>query len=150
MAQRMLVEMVDDIDGGEAAETVSFGLDGVEYEIDLSDNNAAALRSELERFVEAGRRTGGRKVRGSSGQFAANRSGSSTSAQSREFNQAARAWAAANGYELAERGRISAEVIAGYEAHLASPAEPEATEPEPEAKPVRRRTPRKKKADATA
>lgn len=37
MAQRMLVEMVDDIDGGEASQTVSFGLDGVSFEIDLSD-----------------------------------------------------------------------------------------------------------------
>ncbi len=127
MAQRTLVEMVDDIDGGEAAETVAFALDGVSYEIDLSDGNATALRSELKRFVTAGRRLGGRKAQAVRG------GGRSNSGHSREYNQAVRAWALANGYELAERGRIAADVIAGYEAHLVEPAEEEPIESAPEA-----------------
>ncbi len=133
--------MVDDIDGGEASETVSFALDGVSYEIDLSGENADALRAELEHYIAASRRVGGRKSR------TATSSGTSTLAQSHEYNQAVRAWAAANGYELADRGRIAADVLAGYEAHLAAPVELESA---PATKPVRKRAPRKKKADATA
>ncbi|HEY3480102.1 MAG TPA: Lsr2 family protein, partial [Streptomyces sp.] len=68
MAQKVLVEILDDIDGSTAAQTVQFGLDGVTYEIDLSDENATALRDELARFIGAGRRIGGRKVRVATGQ----------------------------------------------------------------------------------
>ncbi|WP_143263023.1 histone-like nucleoid-structuring protein Lsr2, partial [Amycolatopsis pretoriensis] len=51
MAQRVHVEMVDDLDGSEASQTVPFSLDGVTYEIDLSEDNASALRDELARYV---------------------------------------------------------------------------------------------------
>ncbi|WP_396135325.1 Lsr2 family protein [Amycolatopsis sp. A133] len=83
--------------------------DGVTYEIDLSDENAAALRDELARYVGAGRRIGGRKVRVATGQS------TTTNASDRERNQQIRAWANANGYEVSERGRLSSEVIAAYE-----------------------------------
>ena len=56
MAQRVVVTLSDDIDGGEAAETVTFGLDGRSYEIDLTTDNAKSLRTELAPFVEAGRK----------------------------------------------------------------------------------------------
>jgi hypothetical protein len=152
MAQRTHVEMVDDIDGGVASQTVSFGLDGVSYEIDLSDKNAEALRSELERFVTAGRRTGGRKVRTARGGPAATGGTSSTSSRSREYNQQVRAWAAANGRELADRGRIPADVFAAFEAQNSEPVELESSpvEPEPEAaaKPGRKRAPRRRKTEA--
>jgi len=68
VAQKVLVEILDDIDGSTAAQTVQFGLDGVTYEIDLSDENATALRDELARYIGAGRRIGGRKVRVATGQ----------------------------------------------------------------------------------
>src|SRR5689334_17409203 len=132
MAQKVLVEMLDDIDGTPAAHTVPFSLDGVTYEIDLSDDNAAALRDELARYIAAGRRTGGRKVRVATGQ-------STTSSTDRERNQQIRAWANANGYEVSERGRLSSEVISAYEA--AQAAEAEAPAP-------RKRAPRKKVAAA--
>src|SRR5207302_9797372 len=90
MAQKVLVEMLDDIDGTPAAHTVPFSLDGVTYEIDLSDENAAALREELARYIAAGRRTGGRKVRVATGQ-------PTTSSTDRERNQQTRAWPNANG-----------------------------------------------------
>ena len=61
MAQRVHVVLVDDIDGGDASETVSFGLDGVDYEIDLSERHANELRESLALYVGHGRRTGGRK-----------------------------------------------------------------------------------------
>ncbi|WP_329050745.1 Lsr2 family protein [Amycolatopsis sp. NBC_01488] len=130
MAQKVLVEMLDDIDGTLAAHTVPFSLDGVMYEIDLSDENAASLREELARYIAAGRRTGGRKVRVATGQ-------ATTSSTDRERNQQIRAWANANGYEVSERGRLSSEVIAAYEA--AQAAEAEAPAP-------RKRSPRKKVA----
>ncbi|WP_328612264.1 Lsr2 family protein [Amycolatopsis sp. NBC_00345] len=62
MAQKVRVDLVDDIDGSDAAQTVPFALDGVTYEIDLSDGNAARLRDGLAPFIAAARRTGGRKT----------------------------------------------------------------------------------------
>jgi hypothetical protein len=109
MAQKVLVEMVDDIDGEVATQTVPFSLDGASYEIDLSDNNAANLRRELERFIAAGKRTGGRKVRLAIGQSA------SPSAGSREKSRQIREWARANGYPVSKRGRISAEISEAFE-----------------------------------
>ncbi|MEV6873974.1 Lsr2 family protein [Amycolatopsis sp. NPDC051128] len=153
MAQKVFVEIVDDLDGGAATQTVPFALDGVSYEIDLSDENAQALRDVLARYIEAGQRIGGRRIRVAAGQSTAGTGtsrGSSTTAASRERNQQVRAWALANGYEVSERGRISNEVYAAFEAgeRAASTAEPE---PEPvveaPAKPVRRRAPRRKKTD---
>jgi hypothetical protein len=135
MAQRVHVEMVDDLDGSEANQTVPFALDGVSYEIDLSEENASALREELDRYVAAARRIGGRKVRLATGQSLSGASGSSTD---RERNRQIREWAQAHGYEVAERGRLSSEIIAGFEADQAAEAEPV------EAKPARKRATRKK------
>lgn len=134
MAQKVLVEMLDDIDGGPATQTVPFGLDGVDYEIDLSDDNAAALRAELAQYVAAGRRTGGRKVRVAAGPSAA------PAPADRERSRAIRAWATENGYQISERGRIPSDVVAAYEQ-----AELQAAKPAAQA---RKRAPRKKVAAA--
>ena len=134
MAQKVLVEILDDIDGSTAAQTVQFGLDGVTYEIDLSDENAGALRDELARYIAAGRRIGGRKVRVATGQS------TTTSTTDRERNQQIRAWANSNGYEVSERGRLSSEVIAAYEQAQVEEAEAPAA--------PRKRAPRKKVAAA--
>lgn len=107
MASRTIVELTDDVDGGKAAETVSFGLDGRSYEIDLSAKNAKALRSALDAYVAAGRRTGSSRARRSTG-------GGAT--RDREQTQAIREWARASGYKVSERGRISAEILAAYNA----------------------------------
>ena len=64
MAQRVNVVLVDDIDGSDATETVSFGLDGVDYEIDLSDEHAAELREAVACYIGHARRTGGRRRSG--------------------------------------------------------------------------------------
>ena len=62
MAKKVTVTLVDDFDGeGAADETVEFSVDGVTYEIDLSAKNAKALRNDLKKWVEAGRRVGGRR-----------------------------------------------------------------------------------------
>ncbi|WP_410619693.1 histone-like nucleoid-structuring protein Lsr2 [Amycolatopsis sp. cmx-8-4] len=133
MAQKVLVEMLDDIDGSPASHTVPFGLDGVSYEIDLSDENAAALREELSRFIAAGRKTGGRKVRVATGQSTA------ASSADRERSRAIRAWASENGYDVSERGRLSSEIVNAYDEAQLQAAAPA---------PARKRAPRKKVAAA--
>ena len=115
MAQKVQVLLVDDIDGGTAEETVTFSLDGVAYEIDLTADHAAELRESFSRWVGHARKTGsgsrssGRQTRGG-GQ--SRRSGSSSSGDA----TAIREWARENGHEVSERGRISADVRAAYEA----------------------------------
>lgn len=107
MVQRVSVVLVDDIDGGDAAETVSFALDGATYEIDLSESNAAQLREDLAKWVGAARRSGGRRATATRSR---GRSGRSSDAA------AIRAWASENGHTVSERGRIPAEVREAYEA----------------------------------
>lgn len=105
MAQKVQVVLVDDRDGGVADESVSFALDGVSYEIDLSSANAAALRESLAEWVGLARRVGGR-------QRTAKRPAGRRSSDS----AAIREWGRANGFAVNDRGRISADLRAAYEA----------------------------------
>jgi len=109
MAQVTEVRLVDDIDGGKAAETVAFGLDGKTYEIDLSEKRSAELREILAPFAGAARRAGGSSARG---QRAA--APSIRPSASREDTAAIREWAAANGFEVSSRGRIASDVRAAF------------------------------------
>jgi Lsr2 len=106
MAQKVQVLLVDDIDGSEATETVTFGLDGVGYEIDLSSGNAGGLRDELAQYVEHARKSGGAQVRR---RRQRNGAGREQSARIRE-------WARSHGHKVNERGRIPANIVAEYEA----------------------------------
>lgn len=108
MAQKVNIVLVDDLDGTEATETVSFGLDGTSYEIDLNDANAASLREALSGYVGHARKVagGGRRTRRSSG------SSSSSSSNTKDVRE----WAKAQGMEVSERGRISADVQQAYDA----------------------------------
>lgn len=122
MAQRTTVTLVDDLDGSEAEETLTFGLDGVEYEVDLSSDNATALRDILAEYVAHARRQGrAARSRGRSPsptpRAAAPKSTSSPSVD-REQNKAIRDWARQHGYTVSERGRIPSEVSEAY--HRAS------------------------------
>ncbi|GHA96064.1 histone-like nucleoid-structuring protein Lsr2 [Streptomyces termitum] len=108
MAQKVQVLLVDDLDGVEADETVTFALDGKTYEIDLTTANAEKLRGLLEPYTANGRRTGGRAATGrGKGRAAASGSGPETAKM--------RAWAKENGHEVNDRGRIPAHVKAAYE-----------------------------------
>jgi hypothetical protein len=127
MAQRVTVQLVDDLDGTAADDisTVSFALDGVSYEIDLTEANAEKLRSGLEDFVNAARRTGGRVKRGTT---PGKRAGSP--AASREQTKAIRDWARQNGFDLSDRGRIPANVIEAFEeAHTGKGKKSKSAEP---------------------
>ena len=109
MAQRVNVVLVDDIDGADADETVSFALDGVDYEIDLSDKHASELRNAFSLYVGHARRTGGRRKSGRRASSAPAGDGSATASE-------VRAWARENGWDVPERGRVSAEVREAYTA----------------------------------
>src|SRR3954453_16743955 len=119
VAQIREVRLVDDLDGEAADETVEFGIDGRNYEIDLSKENAGRLRDVLADFVSAARRAGGRR-RGSGSAVPGTASGGAGSAPKggtaieREQNQAIRDWARKRGMKLSLRGRIPAEVLEAY------------------------------------
>ncbi|NMO88473.1 Lsr2 family protein [Actinomycetospora sp. TBRC 11914] len=116
MATRTVVTLVDDVDGSTAEESVSFGLDGVEYEIDLSAEHAEALRGVLEPYAAAARRTGGRRGARTAPRPASSGSDGAAPARSRSTNAQIRTWAAEHGVTLAERGRLPGRVIEAFEA----------------------------------
>jgi hypothetical protein len=107
MAQRVKVILEDDIDGGEAEETVTFSLDGTDYEMDLSSANASKLRDALAPWVGHARKIGGRRRARAS--RASNGSGGAAATSD------IRSWAQAQGLEVSSRGRVSAEVREAYE-----------------------------------
>jgi hypothetical protein len=119
--QKVEVQLEDDLTGGPADETVRFGVDGATYELDLSAKHAADLRHRLAPFVERARAA--RPGRGR---------GSVRTAASRERSRQIRAWAEQQGFEVADHGRLPADVIRQYEiassGHKAAPnqAEPKA------------------------
>jgi hypothetical protein len=112
MAKETIVQLTDDLDGGDAAEELTFALRGVEYEIDLSSKNVAALEKALAKFVNAGRKVGrtttvNRKSRAPRGRRETN--------GAKQDVSAIRTWARNNGYEISNRGRISAGIREAYE-----------------------------------
>jgi hypothetical protein len=108
MAQRVVVSVTDDLDGSDGAESISFGFDGLSYEIDLAPQNAARLGDALQPYIEAARR-----VR-AAGPAAASRRGTRQAPGSDPA--AVRAWAASAGITVSGRGRIPASVTRQYEA----------------------------------
>ncbi|MHC6592745.1 histone-like nucleoid-structuring protein Lsr2 [Arthrobacter sp. C152] len=103
MAKRIVIELVDDLDGSEATEAVRFGLDGNDYVIDLAGQNADELRALLARFVDAGRKTGATKQAPAVRRLP----------PAAEI-KAVRVWAAENGIEVNARGRIKDDVVQRY------------------------------------
>ncbi len=113
MARKVQVILSDDLDENLSAdETVSFGLDGTNYEIDLSEKNATEMREALSRYVQAARKVG-RAGRAASG---GGRSRATGGRMDREQAGAIREWARKNGHQVSERGRIPASVVEAYEA----------------------------------
>jgi hypothetical protein len=104
MATKVLTTLQDDIDGSIATQTIRFALDGIEYEIDVSDRNANRLRNSLSEFIAHGRKVGGKQAQ------------KRTSSSGQTDTKAVRAWAQANGIEVSNRGRIPAEIVGRYRA----------------------------------
>ena len=110
MAQRVQVELVDDINGEVAQETVRFGVDGTEYEIDLTTENAEKLRSTLSEYTDKARKArSGRKGQG--GQQSAS---ASFTKSKREETQQIRQWAQDNGHNPSSRGRLNQSIVDAY------------------------------------
>jgi len=123
LARTTTVQLIDDIDGSQAAETVRFAVDGRTYEIDLSTAHAESLRHSLAQFVAAARRAGRVDARTGRGQ---GRHGRPQGADS----SAVRAWAAENGVTVSPRGRVPQAVVDQYTSAQQAPvAEPAPAEP---------------------
>ena len=106
MAQRVVTILEDDIDGGEASETVTFGLDGVTYELDVNELNAKELRTALEPFIEHARRVASRSLQGAK-----------ASGKTQGYDpKAVRRWAEANNIRTSDRGRIPQSVVDQFKA----------------------------------
>src|SRR5690554_883986 len=99
MARKVQYLLIDDLDGGAAEETVSFALDGVSYEVDLSKDNAEQLRNSLAHYIGSARKVGGRRGRGRG------------RAGGRADTQAIREWARGQGLKISDRGRIPSDII---------------------------------------
>jgi hypothetical protein len=106
VAQKVNVILIDDIDGSEAAETVSFGLDGTQYEMDLNLRHAGELRTLVAPFIEKAR-----KVTGPGTRPTRQRRSDVNDRKSKEI----RDWARERGLKVNDRGRIPAEIVAEYE-----------------------------------
>ena len=115
MAKRTVILLEDDIDGGEATETVLFGLDGTAYEIDLNDHNAGQLRDAVAPFVGAAQRAGRPSAASTRPARASTRTAGTTTRTPHEVDpKAVRTWAEANGVQVSSQGRISAAVMEQY------------------------------------
>jgi nucleoid-associated protein Lsr2 len=110
MAQKTIVQLIDDLDQGAADETVSFGLDGTNYEIDLSKKNAAKLRDALAVYVANARRAG----RSGAGRTTGSARRGRGVRGDREQTQAIREWGRKNGWNVSSRGRIPADLLEAY------------------------------------
>jgi hypothetical protein len=112
MAKRTVHLLVDDLDGGDADETITFALDGIQYQIDLSKKNAAKMREGLIRYANAGTRVG----RASTATTPASTPrGRRSATADRDQNRAIREWAKAKGLDVSDRGRIKQEIIDRYQ-----------------------------------
>lgn len=115
MAQRTIVQLTDDLDGKPIAEgrgeTVRFALDRQDYEIDLGDKNAKAMRDAVSKYVAAARRVSGGTRSGGRA-----KSSRASAAATRDYDpKAVRAWAESQGIEVSQRGRVPAELVAKFQ-----------------------------------
>ena len=116
MAQKVIREFVDDIDGSEAERTFTFAVDGTHYEIDLSSDNIKEFHEAITGFVDSAR-----KVTTSGPGRRAHKTSANTSGRSREQTQAVREWARQQGHSINDRGRIPASIQQAFDqAHQSS------------------------------
>lgn len=106
MAQQVITQLVDDLDGGEANQTITFSWGSAQYEIDLSDKNVEKMAKAFDPFISKARKVG--------------RSSSKTTGAARKATRSdlaeIREWAKANGHEVSDRGRVAQEIVDAYDA----------------------------------
>jgi hypothetical protein len=112
MAKQVITVLTDDLDGGDADRTIEFGLDGINYTIDLSEKNAGKLRKALDPYLTVASRLGRTAVNSR----IASRTVAVSARSNRDQNQAIREWAAKNGYEVSKRGRIPSSIVEAFHA----------------------------------
>lgn len=112
MAKQVITLLTDDLDGGDADRTVEFGLDGVNYTIDLSEKNIGKFRKALDPYLTAAAKVGRAGTTGRIG----SRAVAAPNRTNRDQNQAVREWATKNGYEVSERGRIPTSIVEAFNA----------------------------------
>jgi nucleoid-associated protein Lsr2 len=113
VAKRTVHMLIDDLDGRDADETVTFGVDGVQYQIDLSTKNATKMREALARYIQAGTRIGrspAAVTRPTSVR------GRAPARVDRDQNRAIREWAHTKGIDVSDRGRIRQDIVDRYHA----------------------------------
>jgi hypothetical protein len=121
VAQKTIVTLIDDLTGEEAEDitTVEFALEGVTYEIDLADDNAAKLRDGLARYVAAARKTSGKRPGGRGADRSTGRTTGNGSVAGSGYNRdtlkAIREWAKQNGHNISDRGRLPLNVVQAWE-----------------------------------
>ncbi len=113
MAKQVITVLTDDLDGGNADRTVEFGLDGVNYTIDLSEKNVGKLRKALDPYLENAVRVSRTAAHG---RIASRNATAQTAKSDRDQNQAIREWAKKNSHNISDRGRIPSEVVAAFHA----------------------------------
>jgi hypothetical protein len=113
VAKRTVHMLVDDLDGGDADETITFGVDGVQYQIDLSAKNATTMREALARYIEAGTRIGRSPTAPARPTSARGRAPARVD---RDQNRAIREWAHTKGIDVSDRGRIRQDIVDRYHA----------------------------------
>jgi hypothetical protein len=120
MAQRVTVVLIDDLDGSEASETVAFGIDGETYEIDLNEDNTAALRESLAPYVKAGRKSG--RTSGKGARKTSQSNGTGSGGLSKADRDAVREWSRSKAatkagvQPLGERGRVPQAAATAWQA----------------------------------
>ena len=107
MARNEIVRLVDDLDGSDAVDTVSFALDGTEYEIDLNDEHIDQLRGSLMLYIKAARKVGGGPSR--------RQTSAAPKRSSRDDLAEVRAWLIEREYPVKDRGRVPVAWIADYD-----------------------------------
>jgi hypothetical protein len=112
MAKQVVEQLVDDLDGGVAHESIRFAFDGVEYEIDLSKRNARDLRKAVTRYIEVARRV----PRAALHRPRIAPAGRRRATVDREQNTAIREWARRKGKSISDRGRIPQSIIDEFQA----------------------------------
>jgi hypothetical protein len=121
VAQKTIVTLIDDLTGEEAEDitTVEFALEGVAYEIDLAEDNAARLRDNLARYVAAARKASTRRPGARGNDRPAGRGSGNGSVAGSGYNRdtlrAIREWAKQNGHNVSDRGRLPLTVVQAWE-----------------------------------
>ena len=114
MAQQTTVRFIDDLDGSDTSGTFDFSLEGRQYQVDLSDENAAKLRDALAPYIDVARKAGSRS--GGRGRPRQTAVADKPARSNREETAAIRAWAREHGHQVSDRGRIPKSVLEAYKA----------------------------------